>query len=65
MDSVGAYEAKTHLPKLLARVIKGENDNDNQARSAIGRSAASAIFEEGVASTGHCRNAEIPRQAYA
>jgi prevent-host-death family protein len=24
MDSVGAYEAKTHLPKLLARVIKGE-----------------------------------------
>ena len=24
MDSIGAYEAKTHLPKLLARVIKGE-----------------------------------------
>jgi prevent-host-death family protein len=24
MNTVGAYEAKTHLPKLLARVIKGE-----------------------------------------
>lgn len=24
MDSVGAYEAKTHLPKLLERVMKGE-----------------------------------------
>lgn len=24
MDSIGAYEAKTHLPKLLERVIKGE-----------------------------------------
>jgi len=24
METVGAYEAKTHLPKLLKRVIKGE-----------------------------------------
>jgi len=24
MDKVGAYEAKTHLPELLERVIKGE-----------------------------------------
>ena len=24
MDVVGAYEAKTHLPKLLERVLKGE-----------------------------------------
>ena len=24
METVGAYEAKTHLPKLLDRVIKGE-----------------------------------------
>ena len=24
MKTVGAYEAKTHLPKLLKRVIKGE-----------------------------------------
>jgi prevent-host-death family protein len=24
MDSVGAYEAKTHLPKLLERVAQGE-----------------------------------------
>jgi prevent-host-death family protein len=24
MEAVGAYEAKTHLPKLLERVIKGE-----------------------------------------
>jgi len=24
MEKVGAYEAKTHLPKLLERVIKGE-----------------------------------------
>ncbi len=24
MDSVGAYEAKTHLPKLLERVTRGE-----------------------------------------
>ena len=24
MEIVGAYEAKTHLPKLLERVIKGE-----------------------------------------
>ena len=24
METVGAYEAKTHLPKLLARVMKGE-----------------------------------------
>jgi prevent-host-death family protein len=24
MERVGAYEAKTHLPKLLERVIKGE-----------------------------------------
>ena len=24
MDTIGAYEAKTHLPKLLERVIKGE-----------------------------------------
>lgn len=24
METVGAYEAKTHLPKLLDRVLKGE-----------------------------------------
>jgi len=24
MDTVGSYEAKTHLPSLLARVAKGE-----------------------------------------
>ncbi len=24
MDRVGSYEAKTHLPKLLDRVMKGE-----------------------------------------
>jgi len=24
MESVGAYEAKTHLPKLLERVMRGE-----------------------------------------
>jgi len=24
MESVGAYEAKTHLPRLLERVMKGE-----------------------------------------
>jgi prevent-host-death family protein len=24
METVGAYEAKTHLPKLLERVTKGE-----------------------------------------
>ncbi len=24
MDTVGAYEAKTHLPQLLERVAKGE-----------------------------------------
>jgi prevent-host-death family protein len=24
MDTVGAYEAKTHLPQLLERVVKGE-----------------------------------------
>ena len=25
METVGAYEAKTHLPKLLERVSKGEH----------------------------------------
>jgi prevent-host-death family protein len=25
MDTVGAYEAKTHLPQLLERVAKGES----------------------------------------
>ena len=25
MDSVGAYEAKTHLPRLLRRVMAGES----------------------------------------
>jgi prevent-host-death family protein len=25
MDSVGAYDAKTHLPKLLERVAQGES----------------------------------------
>ncbi len=24
METIGAYEAKTHLPKFLERVIKGE-----------------------------------------
>jgi prevent-host-death family protein len=24
METIGAYEAKTHLPKLLERVVKGE-----------------------------------------
>jgi prevent-host-death family protein len=24
METVGAYEAKTHLPKLIERVMKGE-----------------------------------------
>ena len=24
METIGAYQAKTHLPKLLERVIKGE-----------------------------------------
>ncbi|MDY6857446.1 MAG: type II toxin-antitoxin system prevent-host-death family antitoxin [Thermodesulfobacteriota bacterium] len=24
METVGAYEAKTHLPKLLKRVLKGK-----------------------------------------
>ena len=25
MESIGAYEAKTHLPKLLERVMNGES----------------------------------------
>jgi prevent-host-death family protein len=25
METVGSYEAKTHLPKLLERVLKGES----------------------------------------
>ncbi len=25
MNSVGAYEAKTHLPRLLDRVVRGES----------------------------------------
>ena len=25
MEMIGAYEAKTHLPKLLDRVVRGEN----------------------------------------
>ena len=25
MDSIGAYEAKTHLPRLLDRVARGES----------------------------------------
>ena len=25
MESVGAYEAKTHLPRLLERVLRGES----------------------------------------
>ena len=25
MDSIGAYEAKTHLPRLLRRVMDGES----------------------------------------
>jgi prevent-host-death family protein len=25
METIGAYEAKTHLPKLLERVVKGEH----------------------------------------
>ncbi len=25
MESVGAYEAKTHLPRLLERVMRGES----------------------------------------
>lgn len=25
METVGAYDAKTHLPKLLERVMKGEH----------------------------------------
>ena len=25
MESIGAYEAKTHLPRLLERVIRGES----------------------------------------
>ena len=24
METIGAYEAKTHLPKLLDRVVRGE-----------------------------------------
>ena len=25
MQSIGAYEAKTHLPRLLDRVVRGES----------------------------------------
>ena len=25
MDQIGAYEAKTHLPRLLDRVVRGES----------------------------------------
>ena len=25
MESIGAYEAKTHLPRLLERVLRGES----------------------------------------
>ena len=25
MDSIGAYEAKTHLPRLLNRIARGES----------------------------------------
>jgi len=31
METVGAYEAKTHLPKLLERVLKGEKKVDTKS----------------------------------
>ncbi len=53
MQSIGAYEAKTHLPQLLDRVARGESltitrhgrpvarlvpvENDDRARQAAGR----------------------------
>ena len=57
MERVGAYEAKTHLPKLLDRVVQGESLTitrhgrpvaklvpvaDDRARA---REAAARIFE--------------------
>ena len=40
MESIGAYEAKTHLPKLLERVIKGRADNHYKAWRTSGHFAA-------------------------
>ena len=40
MDSVGAYEAKTQLSKLLDRVMKGERTHDHQARDSRGGPSA-------------------------
>jgi antitoxin (DNA-binding transcriptional repressor) of toxin-antitoxin stability system len=37
MEPVGAYEAKTHLPKLLERVMKGERIAAGEKFPGFGR----------------------------
>ena len=61
MDSVGTYEAKTNPSRLLGACYQGRKDNNNQARRAVGRSAAPCLFTEGNATTGHCRNTAVSK----
>ena len=46
METVGTYAAKTHLPKLLARVIKGEADNHYKAWRTSSHFTATISFKK-------------------
>jgi hypothetical protein len=37
MESVGSFEAKTHLPQLLERVAKGKNPSPEERRLSSSR----------------------------
>ncbi len=49
MKSVGSYEAKTHLPRLLGRVEKGETITITKHGRPIAKIVPAAGVEQGVA----------------
>ena len=46
MSTVGAYEAKTHLPRLLAEVAKGEVVTITRHGKAVARLVPAAATDE-------------------
>jgi len=51
MKSVGAYEAKTHFPKLLGRVAKGETIEITRHGVAVARLVPTTPPQRDIAET--------------
>ncbi len=62
MKSVGTYEAKTHLPRLLSQVEKGESITITKRGKPIAKLVPADAAEQ-KDEAGHRGDAELPRPA--